>query len=79
METGEDVLLAEGPHLFLKRIETSGGSMLRCKVDGTTQLFLNDGTPVWTYPGSCTYLGGDVFSTDEGLRCLDGSWLYRPE
>ena len=79
LETGEDVLLAEGPHLFLKRIETSGGSMLRCKVDGTTQLFLNDGTPVWTYPGSCTYLGGDVFSTDEGLRCLDGSWLYRPE
>lgn len=79
LETGEDVLLAEGPHLFLERIETSGGNMLRCEVDGTTQLFLNDGTPVWTYPGYCNYLGGDVFSTDEGLRCLDGSWLYRPE
>jgi len=79
LETGEDVLLTEGPRPFLERIETTGGSMLRCEVDGTTLLFLNDGTPVWTYPGYCHYLGGDVFSCNEGLRCLDGSWLYKPK
>ena len=56
-------------------IETSGGQMILCG----GRLFLNDGTPARTDLGSCRYLGGDVFACTEGLRCLDGTWLYRPD
>ena len=79
LETGEEIVLAEGSNIFVRQIETSGGHMIRCEVDGQMLLFLNDGTPARDDLGICTYLGGDVFSCEEGLRCLDGSWLYRPE
>ena len=79
LETGEETILAEGTGLFVRQIETSGGHMIRCEVGGKLLLFLNDGTPARDDLGVCTYIGGDVFSCAEGLRCLDGSWLYRPE
>lgn len=79
LETGEDTVLTSGTSLWYEQIETSGGHMIRCEADGRTLLFLNDGTPAWEYPDYCFYIGGDVFTSDEGLRCLDGSWLYRAE
>lgn len=79
LDTGEEILLAEGSDVLVRQIETSGGKMIRCEADGNLLLFLNDGTPARDDLGPAWYLGGDVFHCEEGLRCLDGSWLYRPE
>lgn len=92
LETGTDTLLAQGSRIVLGisqtagdgsstqmlQIETSGGHMFCLTVDGAVQLFLNDGTPGRLDLGEAVYLGSDVFSTPDGLRCLDGSWLYQP-
>lgn len=79
LETGKEQLLTEGTNLFVYQIETTGGHMICCEQDGNLLLFLNDGTLARDDLGRATYLGGDVFSCQEGLRCLDGSWLYKPE
>lgn len=92
LETGEDILLTWGNEIVLsgtleqgahpgrqvRSIETSGGHMFVITVDQQLLLFLNDGTPGRQDLGPAVYLGDDVFSTEDGLRCLDGSWLYRP-
>ena len=79
LQTGSDTVLTSGKNLYAQFITTSGGQMLLCTMEDDALLFLNDGTPARTDLGPCTYLGGDVFACEEGLRCLDGSWLYRPE
>lgn len=93
LETGEDVLLARGGEILLsaglernpaeyeqvRRIETSGGRLYVLTVDGTLRLYLNDGTPARQDLGAATYLGGDVFRTETGLRRLDGSWVFSAE
>lgn len=90
LETGEDVLLARGGEIVLsaglerspadyeqvRQIETSGGKLFVLTVDNTLRLYLNDGTPARQDLGTATYLGGDVFHTETGLRRLDGSWVY---
>lgn len=92
LNTGTDTLLAKGSRIVLggfqasgdgtshrvMQIDTSGGHMFILTVDDQLQLFLNDGTPGRLDLGNAEYLGGDVFSTTTGLRCLDGSWLYQP-
>ena len=79
LDKGTDMLLVTDSSFTMQPITTSGGQMLLCTTEEGTRLFLNDGTPARDDLGPCTYLGGDVFACDEGLRCLDGSWLYRPE
>ena len=79
LQTGTDTVLTAGKNLYVQPITTSGGQMLLCITDEDSQLFLNDGTPARDDLGICTYLGGDVFACTEGLRCLDGTWLYKPE
>ena len=79
LDNSTDILLTTGSWALVQPIETSGGRMILCEGTDFRQVFLNDGTPVIPDLDTGHYLGGDVFSTDEGLRCLDGSWLYRPE
>lgn len=92
LETGEDLVLTQGSSIVLsasmdlgtgsfvqvRQIETSGGHMFPITVDNRLCLFLNDGSPGRQDLGSAAYLGNDVFSTEDGLRTLDGQWLYHP-
>lgn len=92
LETGEDLVLTQGGSIVLsasmdlgtgdfvqvRQIETSGGHMFPITVDNRLCLFLNDGSPGRQDLGRADYLGHDVFSTEDGLRNLDGQWFYRP-
>ena len=82
MTTGEETLLLEGKYLKAELVETTDGELIFCR--GVSQegapishLFTLEGKEVLSDVTVLDYHGGDVFETEQGLICLDGTWLYQ--
>ena len=82
MDSGREVLLMEGKYLKADTLDVTDGSVILCRgvsLDGVpiSRLFTIEGKEILPNVTILDYAGGDVFVTDQGLICLDGTWLYK--
>lgn len=82
MESGRETILMEGRYLKAEKLDTTDEPLILCRgvaLDGTpiSHLFTMKGKELLSDVTLLDYAGGDVFVTDKGLICLDGTWLYR--